>query len=77
MAAKESGAAEREKTKAKAAPKQKESVYTAVEFAENARTLFGVRKECVEAALRAAEIESCTVSKAREIVEAFRRKEVQ
>lgn len=77
MAAKESGTAEREKTKAKAVPKQKESVYSAAELAENARTLFGVRKECAEAALRAAEIEYCTVSRAREIVEAFRRKEVR
>ncbi len=66
-----------EKVVAKAAPAQTESVYTAEELAENARSLFGVRTECVAAALKVAGIKECTVSKTKEIVEAFMKKEVK
>lgn len=65
------------KVVAKAAPAQAESVYTAEELSENARNLFGVRTECVAAALKVAGIKACTVAKAKEIVEAFMKKEVK
>lgn len=61
----------------KATSKQVESVYSATEIADNALTLFKVRKECVVAALRAAGITTCSVSQAKEIVEAFMKKEVK
>lgn len=57
--------------------KKTESIYTAEELAENARSLFGVRTECVAAALKVAGIKECTVSKTKEIVEAFMKKEVK
>lgn len=66
-----------EKTVAKATPVQAESIYTAEELAQNARALFGVRTECVAAALKVAGIKECTVSKTKEIVEAFMKKEVK
>lgn len=64
-------------TTEKPSSKQVESVYTAGEIADNAMTLFKVRKECVVAALRAAGITTCAVSQAKEIVEAFMKKEVK
>lgn len=45
-------ATEAEKVTTKAAPVQAESVYTAEELADNAGNLFGVRTECVVAALK-------------------------
>lgn len=51
--------------------------YTVSEFAANAMTLFGARKECVEAAMKSANIKSCPLSKAKEIVAAFMSKEVK
>ena len=66
-----------EKVVAKATPAQAESVYTAEELAENARSLFGVRTECVAAALKVAGIKECTVSETKGIVEAFMKKEVK
>lgn len=68
---------EAEKVVAKATPAQTESVYTAEELAENARSLFGVRTECVAAALKVAGIKECTVSETKGIVEAFMKKEVK
>lgn len=65
-------AAER-KTEAKAV----EPVYSVREFADNAKQLFGVRRECVVAALKSAAISSCTVSKAKAVVNAFMKKEVK
>ena len=65
-----------EKAVAKAAPVQAESVYTAEELAANAGKLFGVRTECA-AALKAAGIKECTVSKAGETVKIFMKKEVR
>lgn len=65
-----------DKVVAKAAPTPAESVYTAEELAENAGNLFGVRTECVAAALKVAGIKECTVSEAKGIVEAFMKKEV-
>jgi hypothetical protein len=66
-----------EKAVAKAAPVQAESVYTAEELAANAGKLFGVRTECAAAALKAAGIKECTVSKAGETVKTFMKKEVR
>ena len=54
-------------------PKQKESAYTAFELA----ALFGTRKECVLAALKEAGVQSCTLDRAKELVEKFRKKEVK
>lgn len=63
--------------KAKAEPvKQTEPVYSVTELAANANTLFGVRTECAVAALRTAGITGCTVSKAKEIIRTFMKKEV-
>lgn len=59
-----------------AAPQQVESVYTAAELADNAMTLFKVRKECVAAALKAAGKDNATVSAAKKIVADFMSKEV-
>lgn len=57
--------------------KQTESFYTLEELSENAKQLFGVRAECVAAALKAAGIKECTVSKTKEIIKAFMEKEVK
>lgn len=57
--------------------KQIESVYTLEELAGSARQLFGVREECVVAALKAVNITECTVSKAKEIIEEFIQREVK
>lgn len=54
-----------------------EAVYTAEEFAENAKSVFGTRKECVLAALKSGGITACSVSRAKEAVEAFMKKEVR
>ncbi|MEH2960073.1 hypothetical protein [Candidatus Merdisoma sp. JLR.KK006] len=66
-------AAQEERT----APKKTESVYTASELADNASVLFKARRECVLAALREAGVQSCTLSRAKELVEKFRKKEVK
>ena len=58
-------------------PKQKESAYMAFELADNAAALFGTRKECVLAALKEAGVQSCTLDRAKELVEKFRKKEVK
>lgn len=57
--------------------KQKESMYTPEEFVANADELFGVRPECVFAALKQSGILECTKAKAAEIVKAFRGREVK
>jgi hypothetical protein len=62
---------------AKVASVQAESVYTAEELSGSASKLFNVRAECVAAALKVAGIKECTVSKAKETVEAFMKKEVK
>lgn len=54
-----------------------EAEYTVSEFAANSMALFGARKECVEAAMKSANIKSCPISKAKEIVAAFMSKEVK
>lgn len=54
-----------------------EAEYSASEFAENSMALFGARKECVTAAMKSANITSCTLSRAKEIVAAFLTKEVK
>ena len=51
-----------------------EAEYTVSEFAANSMALFG---ECVEAAMKSANIKSCPLSKAKEIVAAFMSKEVK
>ncbi len=57
--------------------KQKDSVYTAAELADQAMSLFRTRKECVIVALKLAGVSSCTVSEAKGIIEQFQKKEVQ
>ena len=64
-------------TAAQAKAEPAESVYTAEELANNAKNIFGTRKECVAAALKVANVTECTVSKAKEIVEKFLNKEVK
>ena len=56
---------------------EQESVYTASEFAQNASLLFKTRPECVAAALKAAGMETCTLSEAKRVVEKFLKKEVK
>ena len=56
--------------------KPMESVYTLEELSANARQLFNVRTECAIAALKAAAIKACTISKAKEIIKKCREKEV-
>lgn len=67
---------ETEKAMGKESP-EKEAVYTVEEFAENAKSVFGTRKECVTAALKNSGITACGVSRAKEAVEAFMKKEVR
>lgn len=67
----------KEAAERKMAAKAVEPVYSAREFADNAKQLFGVRRECVAAALKSAGISSCTVSKAKEVVNIFMKKEVR
>ncbi len=55
----------------------KEPIYSAGEFAVNARKIFGSRQECVVAALKAAGKSECTVSEAKQIVEKFLKREVK
>ena len=64
------------KTEAKA-NRPVESEYKVSELAENAKNLFGMRPECVTAALKAADKATCTVSEARDIVKAFMEREVK
>lgn len=54
-----------------------ESVYSAEELADSAKNMFHTRKECVLAALEAAEKKECTVSEAKKMVEAFLKREVE
>lgn len=74
------GKAELKKKEFQAEAKKKkppaESVYTARELVDSAKKVFGVRKECVEAALEAAGKQECTVTEAKRIVEKFLKKEV-
>ena len=58
-------------------PKTAEAEYTAEELANNAESVFKTRKECVAAALKAAEVTKTTVSNAKKIVESFLKKEVK
>lgn len=54
-----------------------ESMYSAEELATVAGSVFGTSQDCVTAALKVAGISKCTISKAKAIVEAFRKKEVR
>ncbi len=54
-----------------------ESKYPINELAANAKKVFGTRKECVVAALRAAGVSECTVAEARAVVKKFLAKEVE
>lgn len=76
MARKAKPKAKVEKKKTEAATPV-ESEYKVSEFAENAKTLFDTRPECVTAALKGAKKETYTVSEAKSIVEAFLKKEVK
>ena len=57
--------------------KKNESVYSIEELAQGAKKIFHTMPECVIVALKTAHVTKCTVSKAKEIVEAFIRKEVK
>ncbi len=61
----------------KSEKKEHESLYTIEELSANAKQLFGVRTECVVAALKAVGIKECTVFKAKEIISKFMKKEVK
>ena len=54
-----------------------ESEYTIEELADGAGNIFKVQRECVVAALKVAGVTTCTVSKAKELVDAFMKKEVK
>lgn len=54
-----------------------ESEYTIEELADGAGNIFNTRRECVVAALKVAGVTTCTVSKAKELVGAFMKKEVK
>lgn len=54
-----------------------ESEYTIEELADGAGNIFKVQRECVIAALKVAGVTTCTVSKAKELVGAFMKKEVK
>lgn len=56
---------------------QQNSIYSASELADNAGKIFGVRRECVAAALRASGKAECTVDEAKEIVKKFLKREVK
>ena len=58
------------------APVQAEE-YTIEELADGAGNIFKVQRECVVAALKVAGVTTCTVSKAKELVDAFMKKEVK
>lgn len=53
-----------------------ESEYTIEELADGAGNIFNTRRECVIAALKVAGVTVCTVSKAKELVGVFMKKEV-
>lgn len=57
--------------------KRKEPEYLATELTEHSYRLFGVKKECVVAALQAEKVTSCTISRAKDIVQKFMKKEVK
>ncbi len=75
--AKEAKAETKAEVKAEEKVKAPEEVYDAKDLAENAEVLFSTRPECVTAALKAADIVTCTVEKARTIVREFLSKEVK
>ena len=66
-----------ERTSKKGSRAANDPVYSAGEFAANARKIFGTRQECVVAALKAAGKSECTVSEAKQIVEKFLKREVK
>ncbi len=61
----------------KAEPKPVAEEYTAEEFYQAARTLFGVAPELVRAAFRCNKVTKCTKDEAIKIVETFKNKEVK
>ena len=54
-----------------------ESEYTIEELADGAGNIFKVKRECVVTALKVAGVTTCTVSKAKELMDAFMKKEVK
>lgn len=58
------------------APVQTASEYEAAEIARNAQTLFGYSPDLATAALKTANVESCTVEKARTIIKTFAERKV-
>lgn len=57
--------------------KQRESLYSVKELANNANKLFGTRSECVIAAFKSAGKTEATKPEAKKIVEGFLKKEVK
>lgn len=65
-----------EQVSGKAQKAPRESAYPVAELAAGAKKVFGVRQECVLAALKAAGKPEYTVAEAKEIVERFLKREV-
>lgn len=63
--------------KAGSSEKRQESVYSVDEFCSNAQTMFHTRPECVRAALAEKNITQCSRTKAKNVEEAFLKKEVK
>lgn len=78
MAAKKEETAAVEKTPAATAETAPEAEYTVEEFTANARAVFGeaISPDIVTAALKVAGVTKTTKSKATEIINKFRKKEV-
>ena len=55
---------------------EQESEYTAAEFAANTRALFGVSPDIVTAAFKVAGLDHASKSKADNIIQEFKKKEV-
>jgi len=53
-----------------------EPVYTRAEFVQQARAVFGIHRDIVEAALISAKVGSCTISEAKVIVKRFAERKV-
>lgn len=59
-----------------AAPVQNVSEYEAAEIAQNAQRLFGYSPDLATAALRMANIQMCSIDKARTIIKTFAERKV-
>ncbi len=66
-----------EQTSGKGQSSQQESIYSASEFAVNAKEAFNTKPECVTTALKKAGITECTFAKAKEVVKKFLERKVE